>query len=1041
MVRGAEKGERALDSLGDKATEVTKDFDKIDRAVKDTGRTIDQSITDGARKSERSLEGLGDAAEDAQRQFNDINETINKFDTDKITRESASGEDALERLGSSADKASSKISGLGGSADRFDGKTVRDGATSAGRGIKNLGDDARKTESQFNSLNDSIDNFEDILSGLFIAGIVREFARLLDVTSKIDSNINLVVKSTDELSAVYDELLRVSNKTFSSLEDNAEVFNRLSVATKDLGLTYGEVIGITEDLNKLLKINGATAAETNSVMIQLAQGLGAGALQGDEFRAIAEALPQVLDLVTDELNRTSGGAKITRGELKKLASEGKVTAEVVINAFKNASDDINKQFQNITPTIEGAFTVLKNNLVNFVRDTNRATGIASGFSNAILLVANNVEGLAGAVFGLTTVLAAKLARSLAIATKALLATPIGRIAALFVTATTALGAFGDKSVMVGGETATIWQVVSATFATVGDIVEKVTGKFKQLFDSIKDSDFVKGLKEGFEKAGAAIVDVFRGILSAYKRTYNNIINGAKAAVVAIKGFFGILPDAFKLIFQQAANNVISKMQTMAKAVGGIFNLIPEEIRKALGIDDVTDKMVGDFTSGLDKLKFNTGQTVQDIQDEFTGIKLDIGKTFETDNFEALGKALEGVGDLAVGAGAKIGKIFKGNLEAGTGAAEGAKKATDLLSGAFGTVNTSADSASKKFAEITKGLQEQADILMLTGLESAQLSEQYKVQAQIGRALTDSERELLNSLVATNTTLTVRQDLLNSMQSPMENVKAQIEALNKLFMDGQIPLDQFNAKMKDLQTNALQLKLDQGEGGFSEGFLSSLAKMSQGYNGLSAEIGKTTGDMLSNISNGFADTMGQAIWQSEGLGESLKAVGRDAVSQLVSSLIKVGIQMVANAVLARTLGATNAAASTAEAATVTAAWTPAAVMASIGSFGAAAAIGIGAVLAAKAVGFRDGGFVSGDGTARSDSILARLSDGEFVVNAAATSRNRQTLERMNRGEDIAPRGGVIMNITTKDADSFVKSQNQIIARQTVAQERAVRRSRG
>lgn len=49
-----------------------------------------------------------------------------------------------------------------------------------------------------------------------------------------------------------------------------------------------------------------------------------------------------------------------------------------------------------------------------------------------------------------------------------------------------------------------------------------------------------------------------------------------------------------------------------------------------------------------------------------------------------------------------------------------------------------------------------------------------------------------------------------------------------------------------------------------------------------------------------------------------------------------------------------------------------------------------------LGFASGGYVSGPGSGRSDSIPARLSNGEFVVNAAATRRNRALLESVNSG---------------------------------------------
>ncbi len=53
------------------------------------------------------------------------------------------------------------------------------------------------------------------------------------------------------------------------------------------------------------------------------------------------------------------------------------------------------------------------------------------------------------------------------------------------------------------------------------------------------------------------------------------------------------------------------------------------------------------------------------------------------------------------------------------------------------------------------------------------------------------------------------------------------------------------------------------------------------------------------------------------------------------------------------------------------------------------------------GYATGGFVTGAGTATSDSIPAMLSDGEFVMNAAATSQHRAELEAMNSGRGRSP----------------------------------------
>jgi hypothetical protein len=61
------------------------------------------------------------------------------------------------------------------------------------------------------------------------------------------------------------------------------------------------------------------------------------------------------------------------------------------------------------------------------------------------------------------------------------------------------------------------------------------------------------------------------------------------------------------------------------------------------------------------------------------------------------------------------------------------------------------------------------------------------------------------------------------------------------------------------------------------------------------------------------------------------------------------------------------------------------------------------------GFASGGFVSGLGTARSDSIPAMLSNGEYVINARATANNRKLLDAINSNSNI-PNSAPNINVT-------------------------------
>jgi hypothetical protein len=66
---------------------------------------------------------------------------------------------------------------------------------------------------------------------------------------------------------------------------------------------------------------------------------------------------------------------------------------------------------------------------------------------------------------------------------------------------------------------------------------------------------------------------------------------------------------------------------------------------------------------------------------------------------------------------------------------------------------------------------------------------------------------------------------------------------------------------------------------------------------------------------------------------------------------------------------------------------------------------------------DGGLITGPGTGRSDSILARVSTGEFIVNAQSTAAHRPALEAINKG--AVPRfadGGLVGPAMARAAQS-------------------------
>jgi len=124
-----------------------------------------------------------------------------------------------------------------------------------------------------------------------------------------------------------------ASKTFgmSNIEAADSVTNIIG-RLRPLGVSMEDIETTFFGFNTAATTAGVSAAEASGAFRQLAQALGSGRLQGDEFRSLAEQVPTLLKPIADELGTTVGG-------LKELGSQGKITSDVVIRALKTIEEE------------------------------------------------------------------------------------------------------------------------------------------------------------------------------------------------------------------------------------------------------------------------------------------------------------------------------------------------------------------------------------------------------------------------------------------------------------------------------------------------------------------------------------------------------------------------------------------------------------------------------------------------------------------------------------------------------------------------------
>jgi len=223
-----------------------------------------------------------------------------------------------------------------------------------------------------------------------VQGIVAASDQVKLLEGSFEALTGSGARASDMLQRVY----RTVSDTGANMKDVGTTFQRLTVGLEELGATNAQVDAVANTFIKLGRVSGTSMHDTNAALVQFSQGLASGKLQGDELRSIMERLPLITKLIQQEWNRVNGNMKITRGEVKQMGRDGKLSAELIANALLNGAELTAKQFEALTFTLEQE----QNRLFASLTRAMAEFADASGLDDA---VKDSVKGLSDAVDDLT----------------------------------------------------------------------------------------------------------------------------------------------------------------------------------------------------------------------------------------------------------------------------------------------------------------------------------------------------------------------------------------------------------------------------------------------------------------------------------------------------------------------------------------------------------------------------------------------------------------------------------------------------------------
>lgn len=642
------------------------------------------------------------------------------------------------------------------------------GSRTVKRDIESIGAAANKTDSALGFM-------KRALAAIASVAVIRGLISLADAFTNIQNRIGTVTESSAELALVTERLFQISNQTRASFEATAEIYTRTALAVQELGLAQQVTLEFTESLNQAVVLSGAGVREANNALIQLSQGLASGVLRGDELRSVLEQLPVVADVIAK-------GLGVTRGELRAMGAEGKITAEEVIKAFAAARQELAERFAKTVPTIGQSFLVLRNAVIQFIGTFDKANGISAAISKTLLLVAENFDTVARAVLATATTLGVTFAAqavpraitAVRALTAAMAANPIGAIAVALTTVISLLIAFDDRIRLSSEGAATLQDLFVAAFEIIKEGVQAAAEFFRTNFGFIIDivrlafGDIEFSFK-GFLQIVAKGIDfqlgIWKGLFNAVKAIFNN--------------FPDLIDEAFVVVIRKSIDFVNQVVEIMNTIPGIELELLeqPKLIETSRGTGA---KVAEAFAEGV--------QSVTPAQN-------------------ALGALLDRAEDVAQRRLAEQAQsdAERQAAEAGLGQA-GEAKGGGRVPGSSFTIE-----------QVMEDLAREKRLLSEVGQQRDILNQIMRIENGLRRELSSEERTSIENQLQELQLLQIRGDLLQEIKGPQDVLIDTQSELNKLFAEGAITALQYEQALTKLKIQQLEIATTSTEG-FRRGFL-------------------------------------------------------------------------------------------------------------------------------------------------------------------------------------------------------------------------------
>ncbi|MBP8311947.1 tape measure protein [Clostridium neonatale] len=537
----------------------------IDRAVnrfevlqnvmnRDVNFNVGSNLKADLNSANQAVSNINNNINNTQNNLMQVNATVNKISTNiiNITNNQQKFNDEVKEGANSTDNLLGKVKSLAGAYLGFQGI----------KALVNTSDQFVQTTARLNMMNDGL-------------------------------------QSTAELQEMIYESAQRSRASYA---DTANAVAQLGNRARNAFNSNEEVIAFSEQLNKMFTIAGASQQEMSSATLQLTQALGSGVLRGEEFNAVFEAAPNVMQAVADYIGKPIG-------ELKDLASEGEITADIVKKAMFAAADETNAKFESMPMTWAQVWTTISNAVlmasqpiltaINWIANNLDIIGpIVLAIAAAIGVYAIGTYGAAAATAVWSTVQKVINAELWACPVTWIVLAIIALITVIYL-AVAAINRWKGTNISATGIVAAIFWSLGAVIWNVIAYTWNKFAAFYEFFINIS-TDKTYAVKRLFVNLATNVIDaciaMTKGVDGFATNLANGVIDGVNLAIRAWNAFMNILPDSVKSFLHIGVgtekSHTASITGTLQNAKASLQNLLGDKPEDYIEIPKMQMKDIG-----------------------------------------------------------------------------------------------------------------------------------------------------------------------------------------------------------------------------------------------------------------------------------------------------------------------------------------------------------------------------------------------------------------------------------------------------------------